>query len=604
LPETEYPTVNRGTRSILATPLVREGVALGAIVVRRIERQAFTERQIELLKTFADQAVIAIENVRLFNETKEALERQTATAEILRVISSSPTNVQPVFDTIAESAARLTNALYGCTFLIVDHQLHLAALHLPGGENRDEFARTYPVPLDDRTLATPVARDGVIFNIADTEIEPSVPEPQRERARRLGARALLIVPIIGDGRTVGMIATGRREAGAFTSQQVVLLKTFADQAVIAIENVRLFTELEARNSELRVALDTQTATSDILGVISRSQTDVQPVFEAIVQSAVRLLHGYHGAVIRVVGDRLERVAITGAAWAEVPAWTNVQRPLHGESVHAQAIRARAPLNFADVLTDPRVLEELRGIARAIGYRSLAVVPLLRHDEALGTIAVTRRAPGGVNDRETALLQTFADQAVIAIENVRLFTELQDKNRALTVAHAQVTESLEQQVATGEILKVISQSPTDVQSVFDAIARSVVRLCGGVLGGLYRFDGELIHQVAQYNYNQEGVEAARRSFPSAPTRALVVGRTILDRAVVHIPDAELDPEYRQAIARALHVRSILSVPMLRDGTPIGVIAVARAEPGRFADSQIELLKTFADQAVIAIENVRL
>src|SRR5262249_26043393 len=248
------------------------------------------------------------------------------------------------------------------------------------------------------------------------------------------------------------------QVGGFTDKQVELLQTFADQAVIAIEKVRLFTELQASNRELTTALDTQTATSDILRVISRSQTDVQPVFDAIVASAVRLLHGHFGAMTRIVDDRLERVAATSTTGAEDPAVRAAfPQPLHGESVHAKAIRQRAPFNIADAATDPRVSEERRAVWHAIGYRSAAVVPLLRHDEPLGAIAVARREPGGFTSDEIALLQTFADQAVIAIENVRLFKELEQKNEALTQAHAQVTESLEQQTATGEILGVISRS---------------------------------------------------------------------------------------------------------------------------------------------------
>jgi GAF domain-containing protein/anti-sigma regulatory factor (Ser/Thr protein kinase) len=382
------------------------------------------------------------------------------------------------------------------------------------------------------------------------------------------------------------------EVRPFSDNQIALLQTFADQAVIAIENVRLFKELEARNRELTTALDTQTATSDILRVISRSQTDVQPVFQAIVASAVRLLRGYSGVLTRIAGDQIELAAHTSIDDAADAALRSLfPQSLQSEVAHAQAIRDRAPINIADAQTDPRVPEVVRANARARGYRSWVTVPLLRHDEAVGTIAVTRREPGGFIDDEIALLQTFADQAVIAIENVRLFTELESRNRDLT--------------ATSEILRVISRSQTDVQPVFDTIVRSAVRLCDGLFGALYEFDGELLHHAAHHNYTPEALEAADRVPPARPTRALGSGRAILERAVVHIPDIELDPEYQQhELSRAIGFRSLLNVPMLREGAPIGVILVARAEPKPFSDSEIELLKTFADQAVIAVENVRL
>ena len=231
--------------------------------------------------------------------------------------------------------------------------------------------------------------------------------------------------------------------------------------------------------------------------------------------------------------------------------------------------------------------------------------MLHDGQAVGAIVVTRREPGRFAAPERSLLKTFADQAVIAIENVRLFTELQQNNHALTHAHAQITEALEQQTATSEILRVISRSQTDVQPVLDTIVRNAVRLCDGLFSALLQFDGELIHSVAHHNYTPEALEELHRLFPARPTRDLWVGRAILDRAVIHIPDVEAEPEYQhQTLSRAIGYRSGLFVPMLREGAPIGVIFVARAEPGPFSGSELDLVKTFADQAVIAVENVRL
>jgi signal transduction histidine kinase len=278
-------------------------------------------------------------------------------------------------------------------------------------------------------------------------------------------------------------------------------------------------------------------------------------------------------------------------------------PPSRKSVAARAVLERTVVQVPDVNTDPDYA--LGAMAAAGGYRSAAAVPILRDGLAIGSIAVTRGQAGLLPERQIELLKTFADQAVIAIENVRLFTELQEKNRALTEAHAQVIEALEQQTATAEILRVISSSPTDVQPVFDTIVRSAVRLCDGLFSALFRFDGELLHQVAQHNYTPEALEEARRAYPMHPTRARGSGRAILERAVVHMPDVEVDPEYdHQGLARVIGLRSGLWVPMLREGVPIGVIVVSRANPGLFSDNEIELLKTFADQAVIAVENVRL
>jgi GAF domain-containing protein len=598
--EREFPIGSQvarqfGHRTTLAVPLLRDGKALGALLIRRLEVRPFSDKQIALLQTFADQAVIAIENVRLFKELESrnrdlttALDQQTATSEILRIISASPTDVQPVFDEIARSAAQLCQAA-GCVVTRFDgEQLHVAAAHTPVAEFVQFFRTRFPIAPDRSTGAGRAVLDGTVVHIANTVEDPEYGDP--EVRRQAQPRSVLATPLLREGRPIGAIVMGGREAGRFSDKQVALLQTFADQAVIAIENARLFAELQTSNRELTTALDTQTATSDILRVISRSQTDVQPVFDAILSSAVRLLGANTGALTRIIDDRIELAALTrtdDAADAAIRA--AFPQPLQSEGVSAQAIRDRAPLNISDAHTDPRFPEAEHARARARGYRSRIVVPMLGRDQAIGAIGVTRREPGGFTDDEVALLQTFADEAVIAIENVRLFTETK--------------ETLEQQTATGDILKVIASSPTDVQPVLDAVAESAARLCGAVDAIIQRVDGDTMRRVAHFG-GITSVSDARAVTPDTPS-----GRAILERQTTHIDDildAFARGEYLEtrALQQGSGFRTVLAVPLMREHAVIGVITIRRLEVRPFTTNQMALLKTFADQAVIAIENVRL
>ncbi|HSB41516.1 MAG TPA: GAF domain-containing protein [Methylomirabilota bacterium] len=607
----EYTYGGRGIdqyRTIVGVPMLRMGELLGVITIYRHEVRPFTDGQIALMETFADQAAIAIENARLLTELQtknadlsEALEQQTATSEILRVISRSPTDVQPIFDAIVQSASRLCGGEYAIVTRYDGQLLHLAAQHNPRPGTADETERFFPqVPRRDASITARALVDAVVVHVADVEAEELQPAA-RETYRAIALRAVLAVPMMHEGRPIGVVSVSRATPGSFSGRQIDLLRTFADQAVIAIQNVRLFTELEARNRDLRVALEQQTATAEILQAISQAQADVQPVFEVIADSVMRLFGAWSAAVFQHE-DGLIRLAAArgGPSGSSESLMAQLRAPRRATQDYppGRAVLTRAIQHVVDVDADASWGERFRDDARLRGFRSALAVPMLRGTEVVGVIGVNRERVGGFTAAEVALLRTFADQAVIAVQNARLLTELRDRNASLT-------EALEQQTATAEILRVISSSPTDVQPVFATIVRSAVQLSGAGRGALYRFDGDLIHLVAHHNQSPEALAALQAAYPMRPSRAQVSGRAILGRRVTEIPDVRSDPEYRQEMAVQADLGSLLAVPMLRpDGTPTGVIVIQRSQSGPFAAGHVELLKTFADQAVIAIENVRL
>src|SRR5262245_22689354 len=373
----------------------------------------------------------------------EALARETATGEILRVISSSPTDVQPVFDAIVQSAVDLCKGFFGIVTRYDGHVSSVVAKHKIPTEALELLQTVHNLP-ESLTSQALVSRAVVHVHDVTRALELSA------AAKIVGYRTAISVPLLSDGQPIGTINVARRESLPFSDNEINLLKTFADQAVIAIENVRLF-------NETKEALDRQTATNEILRVISRSPTDIQPVFEAIAENSRRLCDSLYSAVYRADEDLVHLVAHnhSDAAAAEdmARAWP---MPLTGASLTLEAMRTRSVVHIADVESAGQVSSSIRQRARLLGNRSFLSVPMLRDGNCIGAIRVSRSVPGGFSDRQVDLLKTFADQAVIAIENVRLFNETK--------------EALDRQTATSEILRVISSSPTDAKPVCEAVGQ--------------------------------------------------------------------------------------------------------------------------------------
>jgi signal transduction histidine kinase len=555
----------------------------------------FTPAQIKLLETFADQAVIAIENVRLFQELKDSLEQQTATSEILGVIASSPTDIQPVLDAVAESAARLCESVNAAILRVEGDQLRVGAAYgpIPTG------ARDFWFHIDRESVPGRAVVEKNTIHVRDIrEVETEFPV-SAQLACRVGVRTLFATPLLREGVAVGVIVIVRAEAQPYSDKQIALLKTFADQAVIAIENVRLFQELEARNRQLTEALEQQTATGEVLRVIASSPTELQPVLDTLLANAVKLSGAKQGHIRQLDGEFLRVVAHYNESPERIMVLDSNPLPLSSNIPGAQAFLERKPIHVLDVQLLAVESQFVARMAPQIGIRTLLAVPLLREGTGIGTITIWRDVVEPFTDRQIELVKTFADQAVIAIENVRLFKELNERTNELT-------RSVGELRALGEVGQAVS-STLDLETVLTRIVSHAVQLSGTDGGAIYEYDehSEEFLLRATDHMEEELINALRASPPRLGDG--VVGRAAASREPVQIPNILEERTYAPRMRQMLEhygFRASLAVPLLREERIIGGLVVRRKSTGEFRPEVIELLKTFATQSVLAIQNARL
>ena len=433
------------SRRMLAMPMLREGVALGAIVAAWPDAGATPKAHEDLFKVFAAQAVIAIENTRLLNELRESLQQQTATADVLKVISRSTFDLQTVLDTLVESATRLCGADHALLFRRDGETCYLAA-NYGRSHQFEEYFKQHPIAIDRGSLTGRTVLEGKVIHIPDAQSDPEY--TMTELIKLDPFRTMLGVPLLREGSPIGVITLTRAMMRPFTKQEIQLVTTFADQAVIAIENVRLFDEVQARTRDLSEALEQQTATADVLRLISTSPGELQPVFSAMLENALQICEAKFGLLYRYSDDAFVARAMVGAPPALVDAL--LDKPF----VPGPAVPLGRLLRTKQVIrTIDAGAEESKPLsAQLADARSHIAVPMLKDNELIGAICIYRQEVRPFTDKQVELVSNFAQQAVIAIENTRLLNELR--------------ESLQQQTATADVLKVISSSPEDLQPVFE------------------------------------------------------------------------------------------------------------------------------------------